>query len=145
MKPKDSTCKNRCRYSRKRATFCQQFDKNWQLPSRSNIACVLGDADPCSAEPREAALSSQSCARVRPRGPRGLAEGGHGMRQTLQDSFSAVSKRNFASKYAFESSRRDLHNALLRTALRSHFSKNLLDFAKSLLNFAKFSKKFGKF
>ena len=28
--------------------------------------------------------------------------------QTLQGSFSAVSKRNFASKYALESSRRDL-------------------------------------
>ena len=44
-----------------------------------------------------------------------------GMRQTLQGSFSAVSKRNFARKYAFESSRRDLHNALLCTALQSHF------------------------
>ena len=34
----------------------------------------------------------------------------------------AVSKPNFASKYAFESSRRDLHNSLLRTAtaLKSH-------------------------
>ena len=40
--------------------------------------------------------------------------------QTLQGSFSAVSKPKFASKYAFESSRRDLHNALLCTALRSH-------------------------
>ena len=30
-------------------------------------------------------------------------------------SFSAVSKPKFASKYAFESSRRDLHNALLCT------------------------------
>ena len=37
--------------------------------------------------------------------------------QTLQGSFSAVSKRNFAIKYAFESSRRDLRNALLCTAL----------------------------
>ena len=36
----------------------------------------------------------------------------HGIRQTLEGSFSAVSKPNFASKYAFESSRRDLHNAL---------------------------------
>ena len=44
-----------------------------------------------------------------------------GMRQTLQDSFSAVSKPNFASKDAFESSRRDLHNALLCTALKAHF------------------------
>ena len=39
----------------------------------------------------------------------GLVLGGGG-------SFSAVSKPNFASKYAFESSR-DLHNALLCTAL----------------------------
>ena len=36
--------------------------------------------------------------------------------QTLQGSFSAVSKPNFATKYALESSRRDLHNALLCTA-----------------------------
>ena len=36
--------------------------------------------------------------------------------QTLQGSFSAVSKPNFASKYSLESSRRDLHNALLCTA-----------------------------
>ena len=43
--------------------------------------------------------------------------------QTLQGSFSAVSKPNFARKYAFESSRRDLHNALLCTALKSSFSK----------------------
>ena len=41
--------------------------------------------------------------------------------QTLQGSFSAVSKRNVARKYAFESSRRDLHNAPLCTALKSHF------------------------
>ena len=47
---------------------------------------------------------------------------GRGMRQTLQGSFSAVSKRNFARKYAFNRSRRDLHNALLCTALKSHFS-----------------------
>ena len=45
----------------------------------------------------------------------------HGIRQTLEGSFSAVSKPNFASKYAFESSRRDLHNALLCTAPKSHF------------------------
>ena len=41
--------------------------------------------------------------------------------QTLQVSFSVVSKPNFARKYAFDSSRRDLHNALLCTALKSHF------------------------
>ena len=37
--------------------------------------------------------------------------------QTLQGSFSAVSKPHFASKYSLESSRRDLHNALLCTVL----------------------------
>ena len=31
----------------------------------------------------------------------------------LESSFSAVSKPTFASKYSLESSRRDLHNALL--------------------------------
>ena len=39
--------------------------------------------------------------------------------QTLQGSFSAVSKPNFASKYALESSRRNLHNALLCTVLNA--------------------------
>ena len=39
--------------------------------------------------------------------------------QTLQCSFSDVSKPNFASQYSLESSRRDLHNALLCTALES--------------------------
>ena len=36
--------------------------------------------------------------------------------QTLQGSFSALSKPHFASKDSLESSRRDLHNALLCTA-----------------------------
>ena len=36
---------------------------------------------------------------------------------TLEGSFSAVSKPNFASKYALESFRRDLQNALLCTVL----------------------------
>ena len=52
--------------------------------------------------------------------------------QTLQGSFSAVSKRNFARKYAFESSRRELHNALLCTALQSQM------FAKLFAKFCKF-------
>ena len=61
-----------------------------------------------------------SCGRSRP------SADDDGGRQTLEGSFSAVSKPNFASKYAFESSRRDLHNALLCTALQSHFFvKNL--------------------
>ena len=79
--------------------------------------------------------------------------------QTLQGSFSAVSKPNFASKYALESSRRDLHKALLCTALKSHFfliarilPKIIEKFAKfqifriffNLLKFEKFSKQFGE-
>ena len=39
--------------------------------------------------------------------------------QTLGGSFSAVSRPNFARKYAFESSRRDLQNALLCTVVES--------------------------
>ena len=41
--------------------------------------------------------------------------------QTLQGSFSAVSKPNLQvkTKYSLESSRRDLHNALLCTVLES--------------------------
>ena len=41
--------------------------------------------------------------------------------QTSRGSFSAVSTPIFASKYALESSRRDLHNALLCTVLQSQF------------------------
>ena len=60
--------------------------------------------------------------------------------QTLQGSFSAVSTPIFASKYALESSRRDLHNALLCTVLNAQncvqkslkmlpiFSQNLAKF-----------------
>ena len=38
--------------------------------------------------------------------------------QTLQGSFSAVSKPTFATKYAFESFRRDLRSTFFRTALK---------------------------
>ena len=48
--------------------------------------------------------------------PLGVLELGR-IGQTSEGSFSAVSKPNFASKYAFESSRRDLHNVLLCAAL----------------------------
>ena len=41
--------------------------------------------------------------------------------ETLEGSYSAVSTPIFASKYALESSRRDLHNALLCTVLQSQF------------------------
>ena len=46
--------------------------------------------------------------------------------QTLQGSFSSVSKTNFATKYSFENSRRDLHNTLLCTALSLFLSKSCL-------------------
>ena len=39
----------------------------------------------------------------------------------FEGSFSVVSKPNFASKYAFESSRRDLQNTLFYTDLESYF------------------------
>ena len=64
---------------------------------------------------------SSACeARGEPAAPAGCAP--EWMQRTLEGSFSAVSKPNFASKYAFESSRRDLHKALLCTALKSHQS-----------------------
>ena len=46
--------------------------------------------------------------------------------QIWQGSFSAVSKPNLASRYAFESSRRDLHNALLCTALQPQILVKIL-------------------
>ena len=55
------------------------------------------------------------------RGTRRAGSPGPGAGPTLEGSFSAVSKPNFASNYAFESSRRDLHNALLCTALKITF------------------------
>ena len=73
---------------------------------------------------------------------------------TLKGSFSAVSKPNFASEYALESSRRDLHNALLCTVLVgsvsnlnfslkiaemfADFLQQFANFARIFLNFAKF-------
>ena len=51
--------------------------------------------------------------------------------QTLQTSFSAVSKPIFATKYSLESSRRDLQNALLCTALHFNFFQKI---AKTVAN-----------
>ena len=70
--------------------------------------------------------------------------------QTWKGSFSAVSKPNFASKYALESSRRDLHNALLCTVLESIIEKwgtffNLKIFVKNCWIFSYFFPKFRKF
>ena len=68
---------------------------------------------------------------------------------TLKGPFSAVSKPNFASKYALESSRRDLHNALLCTVLnaqnfRQKSLKILLIFSPNFAKFDKFSLDFGQ-
>ena len=60
-----------------------------------------------------------------PRNALGFDSGGSS-RQIWNGSFSAVSKRNFASKYAFERSRRDLHNALFCNALKSHFCQQIV-------------------
>ena len=71
---------------------------------------------------------------------RDITASSHGIRQTLEGSFSAVLKPNFASKYAFESSRRDLHNAILRTALNF-----LSTFAEIIANFCKIREIVSKF
>ena len=70
--------------------------------------------------------------------------------QTLQGSFSAVSKPIFASKYSLESSRRDLHITLLCTALQSQnfvkiSAEKLRKFAKFYQKFHQFCRKFTKF
>ena len=59
--------------------------------------------------------------------------------QTLQGSFSAVSTPIFASKYALESSRRDLHNALLCTVLESNPKKRGKPWGGTDPSFAPFS------
>ena len=61
----------------------------------------------------------------------------HRMRQTLEGSFSALSKPTFASKYAFESYRQDLHDALLRAAPKSHFFQKMLEVCQKIANFDK--------
>ena len=58
-----------------------------------------------------------------------MTRGGTYDQQNLDGSFSAASKPNVASKYskyALESSRRDLHNALLCTALVSEVAKSVV-------------------
>ena len=65
-------------------------------------------------------------------------------RQTQQGSFSAVLKPNFVRKYALESSRRDLHNALLCTTLNHMFSKSLLEFCQNLAKFFRNFENFAK-
>ena len=132
------SCKNRCRYSRKRATFCRNFANRRSLTSGRSTTRraddLLPEAAPSPRPPRRAAWAHRE---ARACGKRLVMLSCHGIRQTLEGSFSAVSKPNFASKYAFESSRRDLHNALLCTAPKSHFFKKLVEFARICENFQK--------
>ena len=59
--------------------------------------------------------------------------------QTLQGSLSASSKPIFATKYSFESSRRDLHNTPLCTAFQSQiFVKNVAEILRFFINVANF-------
>ena len=56
-------------------------------------------------------------------------------------SLSAVSKPNFARKHAFESSRRDLHNELLCTALQSQVLSKSAIFITNVDVFSQFFEK----
>ena len=149
------------------ATFCKTLQKNWQFFTKKmrlqschfSIMDSKNCAKECSVQvstrafkriftckiwlrySRERALSSSfRTARVPAAQAAPASRGGpQGIRQTLEGSFSAVSKPNFASKYAFESSRRDLHNALLCTTLQSQFFVKFLPiFLQILQNSAEF-------
>ena len=69
------------------------------------------------------------------------------LNKTWRSSFSAVSTPIFASKYSLESSRRDLHNALLCTVLQSqNFSQKSSSFFRDwITEFANFFICFVKF
>ena len=54
--------------------------------------------------------------------------------QSRKGAFSSVSTPNFARKYALESSRRDLHNALLRTVIHSQNLSQTSEKRKMLSN-----------
>ena len=119
-----STSHRRCLFAA--ALFASRTGRSYPFYRRSAFHACLTDEkmqaveslEPsCRAPPR---ASSPGGARGAPRAVSAYTHTAR-MRQTLPGSFSAVSKRNFASKYAFESSRRDLHNALLCTALQSQF------------------------
>ena len=69
--------------------------------------------------------------------PKRMGAAGRSIGQTLQGSFSAVSKPNFASRYSFESSRRDLHNTVLCTALQSQFCHFLINLTETIAKLCK--------
>ena len=91
-------------------------------------------------EPAPRDLKQAACAKRRAKSDTVLLDFRQALlRRTWQGSFSAVSKPNFASQYALESSRRDLHNALLCTVLESNPKKRgstvLVESGCSKLNF----------
>ena len=90
----------------------------WTFTSSSDDTTVLAQL-PAEPSPRGSAAVVRRPSKAAGARGGGMADGlaGRGMRQTFQGSFSAVSKPNFASKFSLESSRRDLHNALLCTVL----------------------------
>ena len=98
----------------------RKFAKNWQLSYGSTALGTSQHACAMLLKSNAREFGSQDSQPML-----GLTQRSNYL--TYKGSFSAVSKPNFASKYAFESSRRDLHNALLCTALKSHFSKHLLE------------------
>ena len=106
------TCKYRRRYSRKRVTFWRNFAKNWRLPYGSTPwACTRADLAARVAARRVAASSTgllneaPGAWSARPRERHGGAKLANFAKfcKFIAGSFSAVSKRNFARKYAFDS------------------------------------------
>ena len=88
-----------------------EYERTPRRPTPGDRMARCSDSRPLSD-------SRAKCGRLGD-GTYAFRRGPEGMRQTSQGSFSAVSKPNFANKYALESSRRDLHNALLCTVLES--------------------------
>ena len=118
-----------------------------------SMGSIRGRREAALAAARAPALPSSAPAKqVRPR--RRLLSGLPGRAGKLYRARSRGCIEAKFCKYAFESARRDLHNALLCTGLKSHFFNNLLEFCQNLRNFseillillifAKFCKKFGK-
>ena len=136
------SCKDRCRYSRKRATFCRNFADRPSCrrpvrPRRGSepVARHLHRRGPdLRAERRRSRLS-------------GLAKLGKLAKfcKFLAGSFSAVSKRNFARKYAFDSIFQALQDLHPFAPLQSqNFRKNRFEksaiFVKIVQNSAKICK-----
>ena len=121
------TCKNRCRYSRKRATFCRNFAER-AAGNRTRREAFWAAAVDLHLRGRLRSfhwrchwlrflLRSWMRIQLCVIGAWYLCENqisGRGnyvkIQQTLRGSFSAVSKPNFAIKYSLESSRRDLQD-----------------------------------